>query len=407
MAEKDELIDVRRLIAETSVEELNRLAEDYFAQLEVWDYHLAKPFGSIDETPQLLINFAVVLQGLSLCPGMTVLEFGAGTCWASRFLSQLGCQTIAADVSETALRMGAELYKRLPLIGERPAPRFLHFDGHRFDLPDASVDRIICLDAFHHVPNPQRVLEEMARVLKVGGIAGFAEPGPEHSKSAQSQYEMKTFRVVEDDVDVRSIWRQAQQAGFTDIKLAVFNVPPVHFNLDEFEDFLSGDFLSYESALLKYAEAVRGFMRNERNFFLFKGVAAASDSRFRAGLTARIQIEPAALEVKAGDEIVVHATITNDSKSIWLPRSAGLGAVHLGCHVYDERGRLLHQSYHWESLTPDEGRPIMPHETIEVDARMPTLPKGNYFLDFDMVSNDVTWFALNGSPQVRISVNVV
>ncbi|HEX8098389.1 MAG TPA: class I SAM-dependent methyltransferase, partial [Pyrinomonadaceae bacterium] len=219
--EAEGLIDVRRLLAETSVEELNRLAEDYFARLTDWSYHLSKPFGSIDETPQLLINFAVVLQGLSLCPGMTVLEFGAGTGWASRFLSQLGCRVIAADVSPTALRMAEEHYKLLPVVGDKPAPRFLHFDGHRLDLPDSSVDRVMCLDAFHHVPNPAGVLSELCRVLKDGGIAGFAEPGPEHSKSAQSQYEMKTFKVVENDVNVREIWLEAQAGGFTEVRLAV------------------------------------------------------------------------------------------------------------------------------------------------------------------------------------------
>src|SRR5439155_13063404 len=108
-------------------------------------------------TPQLLINFAVVLQGLQLCPGMTVLEFGAGTCWAARMLTQLGCKVIACDVSPTALRMGRELYARQPPFGDRPAPEFLLFDGERIDLPDASVYRIIVLDAFHHVANPEQV----------------------------------------------------------------------------------------------------------------------------------------------------------------------------------------------------------------------------------------------------------
>ena len=125
-AQDKDLIDVRQLMAGASIEELNQLAEEYFSCLTDWNYHLSKPFGSLDETPQLLINFSVILQGLSLCPGMTVLEFGAGTGWASRFLSQLDCRVIAVDVSETALRIAEELYQRHPLIGDRPAPRFLN-----------------------------------------------------------------------------------------------------------------------------------------------------------------------------------------------------------------------------------------------------------------------------------------
>src|SRR6267143_3744607 len=146
MDQHEEVIDVRSLIAAKSLEEHCRLAEEYFSTLSDWTHHLSKPFGSFDETPQLLINFAVVLQGLQLCPGMTVLEFGAGTCWASRVLTQLGCKVIAVDVSPTALTIGQELYQRHPPIGDRPTPQFLLFDGQRIDLLDQSVERVNCLD---------------------------------------------------------------------------------------------------------------------------------------------------------------------------------------------------------------------------------------------------------------------
>lgn len=402
MTKNEEVLDVQRLLAESSVEELNMLAEEYFACLKTWDYHLAKPFGSLDETPQLLINFAVVVQGLALCPGLTVLEFGAGTCWASRFLTQLGCEVIAADVSLTALKIGREIYKRQPVIGNKPEPRFLIFDGHRLDLPDLSVDRIMCLDAFHHIPNPAHALSEMGRVLKDGGIAGFAEPGPDHSKSPQSQYEMRTFKVVENDVNIREIWRDARRAGFTDIKLAIFNVLPFHLGLEEFEDFLQGG-----KPGQRYADATREFLQNQRNFFLYKGKPATSDSRFRPGLNAQIEISPIALTAKVGEPISARARVTNNGSSIWLPRSAGLGAVHLGIHVYDDANNIFRHSFHWEALTPGEGRPILPKESVEFDVKIPALDKGNYILEFDMVSNDVCWFALNGSQQVRVALQIL
>lgn len=401
MTNNEEIVDVRRLLAESSIEELNKLAEEYFACLKNWEYHLAKPFGSLDETPQLLINLAVVLQGLTLCPGLTVLEFGAGTCWASRFLTQLGCQVIAVDVSPTALRIGQELYKRYPVVGTRPEPRFMVFDGRRIDLPDASVDRIMCLDAFHHIPNPDDVLSEMCRVLKDGGVAGFAEPGPEHSMSPQSQYEMRTFKVIENDINIREIWRDAWRAGFTEMKLAVFNVPPVHLELHEFEDFLAGG-----KTTNRWAKETRVFLQNQRNFFLYKGKPDASDSRYRAGLTAQISITADALKAKEGETITAQARVTNKGTSIWLPRSAGLGAVLLGIHVYDDAGNIFRHSFHWEALTPGEGRPILPKETVSVEVKAPPLPKGKYTLEFDMVSNDVCWFALNGSQQVKVLLEV-
>ena len=386
----------------SSVEEHCRLAERYFSGLSDWTHHLAKPFGSFDETPQLLINFAVVLQGLRLSPGMTVLEFGAGTCWAARILTQLGCKVIACDVSATALQIGRELYSRYPPAGNRPAPEFLLFDGHRIDLEDAAVERVMCLDAFHHVPNPAAVLNELGRVLDKGGIAGFAEPGPEHSRSPQSQYEMKTHGVVENDIDIAEIWQFARTAGFTDLSLAVFNLEPFSLDLSSFEDFLSGGRSARE-----YVKATRAFMRNQRNFFLYKGAPAPRDSRNGRGLTARINVSPTTIRVKAGETVKIDAALTNNSTAVWLPRSAGLGAVLLGCHVRHLDGSMFRESYHWEALTSGAGRNILPGETVEVNVQLPGLPRGRYILEFDLVSNDVCWFAINGSEVVRVDAEVV
>ena len=402
MSQKESLINVRELMARQSVEEHCRAAEQYFAGLDDWSHHLSKPFASIDEAPQLLINLAILLQGLSLCPGMTVLEFGAGTCWLSHALTQMGCRTIAVDASETALRMGQELYARHPPFGKKPAADFLHFDGRRLDLKEQSVDRVICLDAFHHVPNPADVLNEVGRVLVDGGIAGFAEPGPRHSTTDQSQYEMRTHGVIENDVDVQEIWRMAQMAGFTNIKLAVFNVPLFQLGLREFEDFLDGERIGR-----KYLEATRDFMKSQRDFFLYKGEPGGRDSRYRLGLTAKITVSPASIQVRETEIPVIHAAVTNTSTAVWLPRSAGLGAVHLGCHVYQADRAVFRNSYHWEPLTPGEGRAIKPGETVELDVNLQPLPRGAYIVEFDMVSNDVCWFAVNGSETPRVNLEVV
>jgi ubiquinone/menaquinone biosynthesis C-methylase UbiE len=401
MAKTNEFIDVRQLIDARSVAEHCQLAEEYFAKLGDQTHHLSKPFGAIDETPQLLINLAMVLHGLAICPGMTVLEFGAGTCWASRALTQLGCRVVAADVSATALRIGQELYARHPPFGDRPPPRFLLFDGRRLELEDESIDRIICLDSFHHVPNPKEVLSELGRVLVDGGVAGFAEPGPEHSLTAQSQYEMRTHGVIENDIDTREIWAVAREAGFTDLKLAAFSREPLYLALNEFEDFLAGGKIGKQ-----YANATRESLKNQRTFFLYKGTVQPKDSRYRGDLRARIEVSPASLVVSRGEAIRVHAKVTNVSNAVWLPRSAGLGAVLLGCDVYCVDGRVFRESFHWEALTPNEGRPILPGEVVEVEAEIPTLPRGKYFIEFDMVSNDVCWFAINGSETPRISVEV-
>ena len=379
----EEFIDVRAMLANASMEELNRTAEEYFAGLQTWEHHLAKPFANAADTPALLINLAVLLQGLQLHQGLTVLEFGAGTGWLSRMLTQLGAEAIVMDVSPTALRIAEELYRRQPVIGERPTPRFLRFDGTRIDLPDASVDRIVTFDAFHHVTNEAAVLAEFARVLRPGGIAAFAEPGPHHSKSAQSQHEMRTYGVVENDVDIAAIWAAAQAAGFTDIRLAAFNVPPFHVTLNEYSDLLGA-----HRTFLRWANHTRLFMTNVRDFFLYKGTPVR-DSRDATALGGRLRVTV--------DGSHVHALVENTGTGKWLRGTEPVGGVGLGCHLFDEKGTLLDYELYREPLPRD----VEPGETIELDYELPPLAAGTYTLEFDLVAERVLWFSQVARAQVE------
>ena len=54
-----------------------------------------------------------------------------------------------------------------PLVAGRVELRVL--DAGRLDLPDAAFESVVVADALHHVDEPERVLEEMARVLAPDG----------------------------------------------------------------------------------------------------------------------------------------------------------------------------------------------------------------------------------------------
>jgi len=396
------LIDVQEFKKTMTVEALNETAEQYFASAKNWDYFLAKPLASAEGAPALLNNFAHLLNGLQLVPGMSVLDFGAGSCWATRWLTQMGMEAIALDVSQTALRIGQELYARQPVIGNRPSPRFLLFDGRRIELPDASVDRILCLDTFHHLLNPDEVLREMSRILKPGGIAGFSEPGPRHSRSFQSQFEMRNFKVLEDDIDIGQIWSSARQAGFSRLRLGVFAPHTYLLSLSEFEDYLAGG-----QPNERFAESTRARMQDIRLFFLQKGIpAAVLDSRSRAGLAAKLEVTVAATTVKEGAALTARVVVTNSGRATWLPRSSTRGGVLLGCHLLDASGHMLNLDYFRHALTPGDGRPIAPGETVTLDISMPLPGKGSYILDWDLVSESVSWFSSIGLTPVRVKIEV-
>lgn len=429
-ATQPQLIDVRQLMREVSIEDLCRAADDFFRTVD-WNTIQAKPFADIAETPELLICFAHVVRGLNLLPDMTVLDFGAGTCWTSRFLSQLGLKVIALDVSSSALEIGRDLYRKLPVLGNRPTPQFLLFDGRRIDLPDRSVDRVTCWDAFHHVPNPHEVIDEIARVLKDGGIAGFSEPGPQHSKTEQSQYEMRTNRVIENDVDVHEIWGAAQHSGFTDIKLAVFNAEPALMSLADFDNYLSSE----PHAGAAYSSAVREQMQHRRLFFLYKGARRElTDSRQRTGLRGDLRVHTSSTRVREGELLHLKVAVENTGRAVWLPTPEQprpwwqrgvlsgvgrrphmgpdrvpprIGGVRLGLQLLDANGELLDIDYFRYHLTPNEGREIHPGEKIEFAVDVPMLLKGHFILQCDLVSEHVCWFERAGVPPLRLKVEVI
>ncbi|MBK5258701.1 MAG: methyltransferase domain-containing protein [Thermoanaerobaculia bacterium] len=390
-------IDVEQLMAQTSIEEWNRRAEEYFAGLTNWDHHLSKPFNTPDETPALLINLAVLIQGLRLIPGQTVLEFGAGTGWLSRMLTQLGCRVILLDVSESALRIAKATYDRIAIIGDRPAPSFLLFDGRTIELPDGSVDRIVSFDAFHHAPNPADVLSEFGRVLAPGGVAGFVEPGPNHSQTAQSQFEMRTYGVLENNIHLPALWRAAQYAGFTDVKVAALNIPPFHLSLSEYDDFLQGGATS-----ARWADRTREFLRDVRNFFLIKGSGEAPDSRRAAGLRANITIGKFEQPV-AHQPFRFHAEVTNIGTATWLPSTEAAGGVWLGCHLYDANGTLRDLEYGQFPISPTS---LGPDQSSEVTGELRGLPAGEYRIEFDCVAAHVTWLAQVGSRTANLTIVV-
>jgi SAM-dependent methyltransferase len=395
-------IDVREFKKSMTVEALNKTAEGYFAGAKNWDQFLAKPIGQIAGAPDLLNNVSHLLRGLDLLPGMTVLDFGAASCWLTRWLTQLGMEAIGLDVSATALEMGRELYARQPVIGPRPPPRFLHFDGHRIDLPDASVDRILVLDVFHHLLNPDEVLREMSRILKPGGIAGFSEPGPRHSRSPGAQFEMRNFKVLEDDVDIHRIWQSAQQAGFQRLRIAVLNSQSLLLGLDEFDDYIQGGWANRRFTEMTWTE-----MQDRRMFFLHRTAQPpAYDSRGRIGIEGKLEVSLPAI-VKAGQPLSAQATVTNSGRATWLPHSAPSGAVWLYVRLLDASGTMINSAFVRQPLTPGQGRAVEPGETLQLEVRIPPLSKGSHVLEFDLVGAATGSFAyIGGVEPVRSSVQV-
>ncbi len=395
------MIDPKDVIAQYSVEELNRTAEEYFEQITDPTNLFTKPFSNIAEAPALLESVGLLLSGVRLGHGMTVLEFAAGSCWLSKYISQLRCKTISVDVSQTALNYGKQLFDEYPSPGKQVAePEFVLFDGFKLDLPDESVDRIVCNDGFHHVPNQEQVLAEFCRVLRPGGIAGFSEPGRNHSKTPVSQHDMQHFKVLENDILLDEIFEKAKRGGFTDIRIKP--IGNIEVGMRGYNLLTSRPLLGLLGAVSKNTAQQ---LTSRSIFFLYKG-SHVPDSREADGLSHSIQLKDpnqSNLKLSVGEKAEIGLNVVNSGTSIWLTDNIdNIGVVQIGTHLKGLNDDSFQNGWSWHPLEAETGPGGRIDQTIELSFDRP----GEYQLIIDLVSTHVAWFEHLGSVPITISVSV-
>lgn len=382
------------LLART--EEFNRNAEVHWRAIGEEtagrSHVLNKPLSTVQDTGPILYRLGLVLTELHLGIGHTVLDFAAGSCWLSSYLNRLRCRTVCVDVSPTALELGRELFRLDPRHRPELEPQFLPYDGHRLPVATESVDRVVCFDAFHHVPNQDEVLRELHRVLRPGGRVVLAEPGEGHSHTDQSLFEMGRYGVLENDLHLEDIVEKARGVGFTEVLVKPYPEPSsITFPAADYLRFMAGEDRLYPVNVLR---------ENLRHFFVFvlaKG-EETRDSRNPGVLRAKIALaqDPASLRGAAGETIRATLRVKNTGDSLWLHEKDDLGGyVMLGAHLYNESRELLTRSFTRAGLPRD----VAPGETVGVTIDIPLpLEKGRYYVRFDLVSEWLAWFEQFGSP---------
>jgi 2-polyprenyl-3-methyl-5-hydroxy-6-metoxy-1,4-benzoquinol methylase len=391
------LIDFRDLVDKYSFAEHAARADKYFSTLDLDSPVARKPFASPHEAAELCAGIAAILPDLMLFPTVRVLDFGAGTCWMSRLLALVGCEVTAVDVSRKALEVGEKLIRSDPLASKLKVD-FVALEGADLPFADNSFDRVVCFDALHHVPRQEHAISEFARVLRPGGIAALHEPGPSHSRSSQSQYEMRMYDVIEADVHVENLIAAGKAAGFTYAEMAIYSSRAVKSDVEGFNKFLARPYLSKIGMTL--ARHIASEQINRRTFFLGKGDPIAHlDSRSTHGLRAAIDLhaEP------SPDGTAFTGRIVNTGSTTWLPSFDGLGSVNIGVHLHDREGRLVNADY-FRGRVSDE--PVAAATRVPVHFEIPN-PDGmdQFELVIDLVSEGIIWFEVCGSPVLRFAIS--
>lgn len=390
---EDGTVDVAKLIAAFDDAGHASRADRYFARTDFATLGLSKPWGSPKQADHEVGRFRAALQLMDVFPAAQLLDFGCGLGWISRALARMNFRVFACDVAPTALRI-AEAFT----IGREPdiAPRITWhlLDGPRIPLPDASIDRIICFDALHHVPAPAPVLAEMARVLCEGGIAVFVEPGDRHSMSKDSQLEMREFGVIENDIDIAELIRIADDSGLRPghAVLHPWRLPTMPLSdfpaqVERVRARRAPDATLVRDVFSCIDPSIDGM----RMFSLIRPGSSRHDSRRLRPAGSDGQAAPGRIEVErigtTPKGLALGLTVHNLGPYRWITDEDRPGVVRLGVQWRDAEG-TLHRD--WQRVT-------VPVEASEPggSAQMKVVlqpPQGCRALVFDLVAEHVTWF---------------
>ena len=97
-----------------------------------------------------------------------VLDLGAGNCWASQYMAEIGCRVVAFDYNLSdiqGLRVGRQKIKE----GKSPYFDTVCGDWEKLPFKTEVFDVIFCYQSLHHSFNLDSLLKNLYTVLKKGG----------------------------------------------------------------------------------------------------------------------------------------------------------------------------------------------------------------------------------------------
>jgi SAM-dependent methyltransferase len=116
---------------------------------------------------------------LPIQPGDRVLDLGCGGGRHAFEAARRGARVVALDTDHSELDKVTAIFAAMAQAGEIPAGGSgmpVLGDATRLPFPDGSFDSVIAAEVLEHLPTDQIAINEIARVLRPGGVAAVTVP---------------------------------------------------------------------------------------------------------------------------------------------------------------------------------------------------------------------------------------
>lgn len=155
-----------------------------------------------------------------------IVEQGAGCFWLSSYLSSFDEveEIIGVELSENRILAFRDIALSLFLGVKKNKIKYVVGDMHELNIPDNSVDLVVCDAVLHHADNLVAVLRECHRVLKSGGwFVALREPSISKFRIKDPQFHSRYPEDGTAQYYYRDGWKSAFLNGwFKNIKMCNF-----------------------------------------------------------------------------------------------------------------------------------------------------------------------------------------
>jgi len=134
----------------------------------------------------------IVLDLLAVKPGEEILDLGCGDGRDMIVFERKGARCTGVDFSEQMIREGV---KRLRKAGVSKARLFV---GSAQSLPfkDESFDKVSCSEIIEHIPDWEKAIREISRVVKRGGLVVITTPNKYGLYGLEKAFLKFVYRVL-------------------------------------------------------------------------------------------------------------------------------------------------------------------------------------------------------------------